>query len=136
MVQTLQLMKCLAGKIDIGTFIRVIVKIPTLNQRNEANTLRPAAPFSVFLCRCWWRRLLPATLPALPSDSCDQFGRHCPLLCPGWRPLLGLPGLLQKCRLLHEPDTAWAVSHPALVWPWLVAGPVCSPVPVASNSPC
>lgn len=81
-----------------------------------------------------------AALPALPSDRCGQFGWHCPLLCPGWRPILGLSGLLQKCRLLHEPDKAWDISHLALVRPWLIAGPVCSPVcspvTVASNRIC
>lgn len=74
-----------------------------------------------FFCRCWWWRLLPAALPALPGYRGDQFGWHCPLLCSGGCPVISLSGLLQKCRLLHWPVTAWDSSHPALVHSWVIA---------------
>lgn len=75
------------------------------------------------LCRCRWRGFLPTSLPALPGYRGDQFGWHRPLLCSGWRPLLGLSGLLQKCRFLRWPATTWDISHPALAHPGVIAAP-------------
>ncbi|KAG8001453.1 hypothetical protein GBF38_007116, partial [Nibea albiflora] len=34
-------------------------------------------------------------------------------------------GLLQKRRLLHQPDTARDISHPSLVYSWVIAATVC-----------
>lgn len=98
------------------------------NKWMYANTLHPF--LSLLLSRCWWRRLLPASLPALPGYRSDQFGWHCPLLFCGWCPLYSLSGLLQKCRLLLWPDTAWDISHPALVHCRLIAATVCQQIGV------
>lgn len=76
----------------------------------NSNALPPS-----LLYRCWRWGLLPSSFPAVSGNRSDQCGWHCPLLRSGRCPLLSLSGLLQKCRLLHWPDTARNISHPALV---------------------
>lgn len=64
---------------------------------------------------------MPASVPTLYGDCSDQCGWYCPVLRPGGRPFFSLPGLFQKCRLLHGPATARNSSDPTLVYAWLIA---------------